>query len=100
MPAGHGWPFRDFPGMLDYFTSTVNDLFMDWLMLPDPGRFQGAVDQVYAASKTLALDARIHPKPGDGGWGPTASSPATSTCSTTRSRRSAPPPTSTTRRAC
>jgi hypothetical protein len=43
---------------------------MDWLMLPDPGRFQGAVDQVYAASKTLALDARINPKPRDGGWGP------------------------------
>lgn len=70
VPIHPGYPFRDFPGMIEYFSKTINDLFMDWLMLPDPGRFQGAVDQMYVAAKGLAFNATLKPDPGDDGWGP------------------------------
>jgi hypothetical protein len=54
IPEG-GWPFEDVPSMVDYYQTTINDLFSDWWQIPFPQGYAAPLNSGREASAAIAL---------------------------------------------
>ncbi len=68
IPGNQGWPFHDLPSMVDYYQTTINDLFSDFWQIPFPSNYAAPMEAGRSASAAIAL----LPAAGRDGFGATS----------------------------